>query len=183
MCSSDLQLLLISGHTIVYFFMKSWALHIGAGNPGLFFTCVNLSTIAVRVLGMGALDKVNPARTTGLAMLFMAGLVPAFSLAGSGTALLFMAAPFGLALGLTMPLLNAAMFRASPVQLRAANANLLMLALDAGFILGPVIGGHMLAAGAPLPLLFAVCGGVMLAGGLCVLRAARHTPALGSGRL
>jgi hypothetical protein len=28
------QLLLISGHTIVYFFMKSWALHIGAGNPG-----------------------------------------------------------------------------------------------------------------------------------------------------
>ncbi len=173
------QLLLISGHTIVYFFMKSWALQIGAGNPGLFFTCVNLSTIAVRVLGMGLLDRLNPARTTGLALLFLAGLVPAFSLAGNEAALLVLAVPFGAALGLMMPLVNAAMYRVSPEHLRAANANLLLVALDAGFILGPVIGGHMLAAGASLPLLFTVCGGVLLLGGLCVLPVARQTPAQG----
>lgn len=181
------QFCLVAGHTIVYFFMKSWGLDLGAANPGLFFACANLATIAVRVLGMGVLDRLNPGRTTGLALLFLAGLTPCFGLApylglpplfgvnGSETALLSMAVLYGLALGLGMPLLNAAMYRVSTPSLRAANMNLLLLALDAGFILGPIIGGWGLAAGLGLPSLFVICGGLMLAAGLCVLPVGRVT--------
>ncbi len=176
------QLFLIAGHTIVYFFMKSWALDLGAANPGLFFTCANLATIAVRVLGMGKLDRLNPGKTTGLAVLFLAGLTPCFALApafgaGSEAALLGMAVLYGLALGLGMPLLNAAMYRVSTPRLRAANMNLLLLALDAGFILGPILGAWGLAAGLGLPSLFLVCGGLLLLAGLSVLPVGRRTPA------
>lgn len=176
------QFFLVAGHTIVYFFMKSWGLDLGAANPGLFFTCVNLATIAVRVLGMGKLDRLNPGKATGLALLFLAVLTPCFALApafGSGgeAALLGMGVLYGLALGLGMPLLNAAMFRVSTPGLRAGNMNLLLLALDAGFILGPIIGGWGLAAGLNLQSLFVICGGLMLMAGLFVLPVGRVTTA------
>lgn len=162
---------LLTGHTIVYFFMKSWSLALGAANPGLFFTCVNLATIAVRGLGMRGLDRLNPGRATGLALIFLAGLTPLFGLAGSERPLLIMGVFYGLALGLGMPLLSAAMYRVSQPGLRGANANLLMLAMDAGFILGPIVGGWMLGTGLELQSLFWVCGGFMLTAGLCILPA------------
>lgn len=176
------QLFLITGTTIVYFFMKSWTLDLGLGNPGLFFTCSNLATIAVRVLGMGRLDRLNPGKTTGLALIFLAvltpcfALAPAFGLEGDQPALLGMAVLYGLALGLSMPLLNAAMYRVSADNLRAANMNLLLVALDAGFILGPIIGGWALGADLGLSSLFVICGGLMLAAALFVLPVARLTP-------
>lgn len=180
------QFFLITGSTIVYFFMKSWTLDIGLGNPGFFFTCSNLATIAVRVLGMGRLDRLNPGKATGLALLFLAGLAPCFGLApvfgmdGGQAALLGMAVLYGLALGLSMPLLNAAMYRVSSCELRSANMNLLLVALDAGFILGPVIGGWALGAGYGLSSLFVICGGLMLSAALFVLPVARFTPAAAS---
>lgn len=171
------QFFLLAGHTIVYFFMKSWGLILGAVNPGLFFTCANMATIAVRALGMRHLDRLNPGRATGLALLFLAGLTPGFGLAGGETTLLVMAAFYGLALGLGMPLLNAAMYRVSPAELRSANANLLMVAMDAGFVIGPLIGGRVLAAGFGLQNLFVICGVLMLTAGLAVLPVGRLTPA------
>jgi MFS family permease len=176
------QFFMVTGHTIVYFFMKSWGLDLGVANPGLFFACANLATIAVRVLGMGLLDGLNPGKTSGLALLFLAGLTPCFALApafGSGgeAALLGMAVLYGVALGLCMPLLNAAMYRVSADGPRASNMNLLLLAMDAGFIMGPIIGGWGLGAGLGLPSLFVICGGLMLAAGLFVLPMARLTPA------
>lgn len=173
---------LICGHTIVYFFIKSLSLELGAANPGLFFTCANLATIALRVLGMRRLDGFNPGRTAGLALLFLALLAPCFGLAprlgGAGeAALLAMAVLYGLALGLGMPLFNAAMFRVSPPKLRGTNANLLLTALDAGFILGPILGGWWLGAGMSLNGLFAMSGTALLAAGLLVLPVGRLTPA------
>lgn len=172
---------LLCGHTIVYFFIKSLSLDLGAANPGLFFTCANLATIALRVLGMRRLDGLNPGRAAGLALLFLGLLVPCFGLAprfgdAGETALLAMAVLYGLALGLCMPLFNAAMYRVSLPKLRGTNTNLLLVALDAGFILGPVIGGWMLAADMSLQSLFAMSGAALLAAGLLVLPVGRLTP-------
>jgi len=175
------HLAFLSGHTIVYFFIKSWSLSLGEANPGLFFTCANVATIALRVLGMRVFDRLNPGRAVALALLFLAVLVPCFGLAGvfanGPAALNAMAVLYGLAIGLCMPLFNAAMFRVSPAHLRGLNTNLLLVALDAGFFLGPVIGGVVLAAGYGLQSLFMVCGGLLLAAGLFVLPVARLTPA------
>ena len=159
----------------------SLSLDLGAANPGLFFTCANLATIALRVLGMRRLDGLNPGRAAGLALLFLGLLVPCFGLAprfgdAGETALLAMAVLYGLALGLCMPLFNAAMYRVSLPKLRGTNTNLLLVALDAGFILGPVIGGWMLAADMSLQSLFAMSGAALLAAGLLVLPVGRLTP-------
>ncbi len=170
-------LLLLSAHTIVYFFIKAWGLRLGAANPGLFLACANAATIAVRVLGMRRYDALNPGRTSALALLCLAALVPCFGLAGGAAALNALGALYGVGLGLCMPLFNAAMYRVSPAQLRGLNTNLLLVALDAGFILGPILGGQALAAGLPLPGLFALCGALLLPAGLLVLPVGRLTPA------
>jgi MFS family permease len=171
------QLGFLTGHTIVYFFIKSWSLTLGAGNPGLFFTCANVATIALRVLGMRHLDTLNPGRTTALALLFLSVLVPCFVLADSQSTLNVMAVFYGLALGLGMPLFNAAMFRVSPVHLRGLNTNLLLVAMDAGFILGPLVGGWVLAGGLSQQSLFLASGAFLLAAGLIVLPVGRFTAA------
>lgn len=171
------NLLLLAAHTVVYFFIKGWGLSLGAENPGLFFACANIATIGVRVLGMGVFDRLNPGRTVALSLLFLGGLVPCFSLAGSPLMLNTLGAFYGLALGLCMPLFNAAMFRVSPAHLRALNTNLLLVALDAGFILGPIIGGWMLAAGLSQQSLFVMSGAMMLCAGLAVLPVRRLTAA------
>lgn len=172
---------LLTGHTVVYFFTKSLSLSLGAANPGLFFTCANLATVALRVLGMRKLDGLNPGRTAGLSLLFLGVLVPCFGLAPrlgahGEAALLGMAVLYGLALGLCMPLFNAAMFRISAPRLRGTNTNLLLLALDAGFILGPVAAGWALAEGASLQGLYAMGGAALLAAGALVVSVGRLTP-------
>ncbi|MBI5520615.1 MAG: MFS transporter [Desulfovibrio sp.] len=175
------QFCLLGGYTVVYFFTKSLSLSLGAANPGLFFTCANLATVALRVLGMRRLDGLNPGRTAGLSLLFLGILIPCFAQAPrlgphGEAALLGMAVLYGLAIGLCMPLFNAAMFRVSAPRLRATNANLLLVALDAGFILGPVAAGWALAAGASLQGLYVMGGAALLAAGALVIPVGRLTP-------
>jgi len=170
-------LLALAAQTIVYFFVKAWGLSLGAANPGLFLTCANGATMAVRVLGMQRYDAFNPGRVVALALLAMALLTPCFGLAGSAAILDLMALPYGAALGLGLPLFNAAMYRVSPPHLRSLNANLLLVAVDAGFILGPLVGGQALAAGLPLAGLFALCGGLFACACFLVLPVGRLTPA------
>lgn len=171
-------LLMLSGHTMVYFFMKSWALELGAANPGLFFTVANLATISLRLGALRGLDMLNPGRGVGLGLLALGLLVPLFGLTAGTALLLCLGALYGLGLGCNMPLLNSAMYRVSRPHLRPANANLLLLAMDGGFILGPILGGWMLAAGAGLPGVFAASGALFFLGGLAALPVGRLTPPL-----
>jgi len=170
-------LLLLLGHTMVYFFMKTWALSLGAANPGLFFAVANLATIALRVGVAGKLDTLNPGRWVGAGMLALGLLVPCFGIAGSHALLLGLAAFYGVLLGANMPLVNTAMFRVSAPRLRPANVNLLLVAMDAGFILGPLAGGWLLAADFGLRGVFVAAGAAIFAGGLLALPTGRLTPA------
>jgi len=170
-------LLMISGHTMVYFFMKSWALELGAANPGLFFTVANLATISLRLGVLHGLDTLNPGRGVTLGLLAVGLLVPIFGLAPSHILLLVLGVFYGLGLGANMPLLNLAMYRVSRPNLRPANTNLLMMAMDAGFILGPIAGSWLLSAGSGLPGIFVVSGALFFLGGLAALPVGRLTPA------
>ena len=162
------NLCLVAAHSIVFFFMRDFAVILGAGNPGMFFTCANAATITVRVCGGPLLDQVDKGRVLVVAFLGLAVLLPLFGLAGTPGVLLGMAALYGTGMALTMPLVNASMQHISPPKLRAFNANLLMVAVDAGFFVGPFIGGMLLAAGWTHPELFCVGGAMMLAAGLCM---------------
>lgn len=164
---------LVAAHSIVFFFMRDFAAGIGAANPGAFFTCANVSTIAVRVLGGNILDRVDKGRTLVITAIGLGLLVPLFAHAGGPGVLLGMAALYGIGMAMTMPLVNASMFSISPPRLRAYNANLLMTAVDAGFFVGPFLGGAIMAGELGHGVLFGVGGALMLASGLCVRPVAR----------
>lgn len=159
---------LVAAHSIVFFFMRDFAAAIGAGNPGAFFTCANAATISVRVLGGPMLDRVDKGRALLATFLGMGLLVPLFAQAGGFGVLLGMAALYGTGMALTMPLVNASMFAISPPRLRAYNANLLMIAVDAGFFVGPFMGGAIMAGELGHTVLFGVGGALMVLAAVCV---------------
>jgi MFS family permease len=84
-----------------------------------------------------------------------------------------MAFLYGTGMALTMPLINSSMVVISTPRLRTYNANLLMIAVDAGFFVGPFLGGAIMAADAGHAVLFGVSGGIMLAAALCARFVAR----------
>ena len=167
------NLLLVMAHSIVFFFMRDFAVLLGAGNPGMFFTYANAATITVRVTGGHLLDRIDKGRMLVWAFLGLAVLLPLFGQAGTPFRLFGLALLYGSGIALTMPLLNASMLTVSTPRLRANNANLMMVAVDAGFFSGPFLAGALLAAGMTHAGLFCVGGGIMLLAGLCMLPVGR----------
>lgn len=168
------NLCLVAAHSIVFFFMRDFAVLLGMGNPGMFFTCANAATITLRVTGGHLLDTIDKGHMLTGAFLGLAVLLPLFGQAGAPLMLLGLAVLYGSGMALTMPLLNASMLHVSPPALRAFNANLLMVAVDAGFFAGPFLGGMLLAAGWTHAGLFRIGGAIMLLAGLCVLPVGRE---------
>ncbi|GEM_PF-85677 len=167
------NLLLVMAHSIVFFFMRDFAVLLGAGNPGMFFTYANAATITVRVTSGHLLDRIDKGRMLVWAFLGLAVLLPLFGQAGTPFRLFGLALLYGTGIALTMPLLNASMLTVSTPRLRAYNANLMMVAVDAGFFSGPFLAGALLAAGMNHAGLFCVGGGIMLLAGLCMLPVGR----------
>lgn len=164
---------LVAAHSLVFFFMRDFAAGLGAANPGAFFTCVNAATISVRVLGGRLMDRMDKGRALTLTFVGMGLLIPLFARAGAPWVLLALAPLYGLGMALTMPLINSSMVAISPPKMRLYNANLLMIAVDAGFFAGPLAGGAIMAGGARYGLLFGVSGAVMLVAAGCARAVAR----------
>lgn len=155
------NLLIYYCHSTVFFFMKSLALQMGAGNVGVFFPIYTLAMIVVRVCGGVYFDKVNQLRTIEVFMALLAGFFLVFAHAASAEAFYVLAGTYGLCLGIVLPLLNSTMFRISPPRFRGVNTNLALFSMDAGFFLGPFAGGALLAAGCPPTRLLDVCAGLV----------------------
>ncbi|OIN98657.1 MAG: hypothetical protein AUJ49_12920 [Desulfovibrionaceae bacterium CG1_02_65_16] len=164
---------LVAAHAIVFFFMRDFAVSIGAANPGEFFTFANSANIILRVGGGRLLDKLNMGRALQLTFLGMGLLIPLFAYVSLPWMLLVAAVFYGTGMALTMPLVNTCMIAVSPPRMRMYNANLLMLAVDAGFFAGPFLGGAIMAADGSHAVLFSVSGGIMLLAALCVRPVAR----------
>lgn len=164
---------LVAAHAIVFFFMRDFAVGLGAANPGAFFTCANAANIAVRVGGGRVLDKLDMGRALSLTFLGMGLLIPLFAYVGAPWLLLVAAVLYGTGMALTMPLVNTCMIAISPPRMRMYNANLLMFAVDAGFFAGPFLGGAIMAQNAGYDVLFAVSGGIMLLAAVSVRPVAR----------
>lgn len=164
----------VAAQSLVFFFMRDFAISLGAGNPGMFYTCANTAIIALRLAGGTLLDRLDKGRVLFWSFLGLAVLVPLFALAGLPAVLFGMAVLYGVGMATSMPLMNSCMLHISQPRLKVFNANLLMLAVDAGFFAGPFLGGLLMAAGWTHAGLFDVGGGLMLAAGLCVWPVARH---------
>jgi len=162
------NLLLYLIYAMVFFFVKSYFKSIGVGDAGAFFITSTLVMIAVRTLGGPLMDRAGKVKTITWFALFLVPWFLAFGQVRSTLVFTLLAAGYGLCIGIVLPLLNAALFQASPAQLRGLNTNLALFMMDAGFFLSPYVFGMLLAGGWPFASLFYICSG-LLALAVCLL--------------
>ncbi|EHJ47566.1 major facilitator superfamily MFS_1 [Solidesulfovibrio carbinoliphilus subsp. oakridgensis] len=155
--------------TLIFFFMKPFALGLGLADPGLFFTVSTAASILVRVAGGSLYDRLPKEIPLLAALAGLAGVMAGFAATTGVIRFLILAGGYGLSLGVALPLLNAVMFGHSPAHLRGVNMNLMLFMMDAGYVAGPMAGGMLLAAGAGYPKLFWLCAVCAAASGLCIL--------------
>ena len=158
------NLLLFIATTTVFFYMKDHLSALGGGNPGFFFSISTGATILVRIACGKLLDRVNRAAMLGLFLLALAVCFLLFSLAETPDKILILAGLYGVCLGFVMPQLNAAMFVISPRHLRGLNTNMMLFTMDAGFWMGPMLAGTLLAMGVAYAELFLAFAVLPLAG-------------------
>lgn len=131
-------------HALLFSLLKPRALELDAATlVGTFFALQTATIMALRLLAGGAFDRLDQRRLVagGLACVMLALLLLALPL--PALALLPAALLTGLGFGAALPLLNALMHRHSAPERRGANLNLMMLALQLGYLLGPLLGGFV----------------------------------------
>lgn len=160
------QCALFSAQTLVFFYMKSRAAMIPGLDPGLFFLVSTTCSIGVRLLLGGAYDKLPKAMTTSLGAGCFALVVAGLGFVDSPLGVGLLAGVYGALLGLCLPLLNALMFVRSKPEARTINVNAMLWAMDWGYVLGPLAGGAVLAAGFGFGTLFGLAGALALAAAL-----------------
>ncbi len=155
------NLLVYLAYATVFFFMKSFAMHVHLGQGGTFFIIATLVMIAVRVLSGPLFDRVDKVRMLQVFTFQLVLCFVSFGFIRSPTIYYLLAGYYGLCIGVTLPLLNAALFLASPEHLRGLNTNLALFTMDAAFFVSPCVGGMFLAAGFSFGTLFDLCGGLL----------------------
>ncbi|EPR37694.1 major facilitator superfamily MFS_1 [Desulfovibrio sp. X2] len=141
------NLLLFAGSTQIFFFLKPFALSAGGLDPALFFTVCTAASIAVRVLAGPFYDRLPRAAASLSGLLGLAACAVLLATTRGEAAFLGLAAVYGLLQGVSLPLLNAAMFLTSEPRLRGMNMNLMLFMMDAGYTFGPLAAGGLLEAG------------------------------------
>ncbi len=163
------NLCLFLSTTLIFFFLKPFALGLGLADPGLFFTVSTGASLAVRVLAGPYFDRLPKGTVLCCALVGLAACQAGFAAAASGpTRLLVLAGGYGLCLGVAMPLLSAVMFGCSPPAMRGTNLNLMLFMMDTAYVFGPVAGAAILAGGGYGPL-FLTAGVAALAAALLAI--------------
>jgi MFS family permease len=143
-CLLASTLLTYSSYAITFFFLKGLLGQSGLTHGGFFFTLATLVMLVVRLTGGVFFDRYNKVRMAAGALILSAAAIAALPLCASMDVLLVTAVVCGIGWGIGMPLLNAIAFVISPPEARGLNQNLVFLMLQAGFFLGPLLGGVLL---------------------------------------
>jgi len=147
-----LNIVVFTIFSILFFFMKEYALKENMGDIGAFFTIQIFVMIGIRVFGGAFFDKVNNAVLLMLSFISAGGGFYTLLTADTPGVVFASAALFGLGLGIGMPIINSAMHRVSSPALVSFNLNILVAMMQVGFILGPVIGSVVIARSGFAPL-------------------------------
>ncbi len=129
----------------VFFLFKGFAEERGLANVGAFFTVQMALMIAIRLAAGRLFDTVDKVRLVGASFAVIAAGHLALDHLPGLWAVPLLGGLFGLGLGAGYPSINGLMFEISPPSLRPLNANLMLFAVQAGFFLGPVVGGALVA--------------------------------------
>ncbi|MBK5964696.1 hypothetical protein CCR95_11545 [Thiocystis minor] len=150
------------GYSAVFYFIKTLASQFGTEGVGLFFMLSTGAMIATRLLGSLVLDRLPKLLALRLALAGLACCVLGLALADASLWLTLLAIPYGITVGIALPLLSAAIFLTSTPALRGVNTNLGLFTMDAGFFLTPWLGGALLAAGGTVGQLLGLCAALLV---------------------
>jgi predicted MFS family arabinose efflux permease len=139
-----INLLAFLAYTPVFFFLKEYAEGRGISAPGTFFTVATGTMIGIRLLGGHLFDHANKSRMLLLSLVLLSASYALLTKAAPGI-FLVLALICGIGWGLFMPFLNALLFECSSPSARALNLNLTMVMLQAGYFIGPIAGGLIMA--------------------------------------
>ena len=139
-------LLLYGGYSAAFFHLRGLGQALGLSNGGLFFSIATLVMIGVRLAGGWLFDRYSKVRLSVLGFGVIAIAYAVLPWVPNTAAFLGLACLLGLGWGAVMPLQSALMFEVSGVASRALNQNLLLVCMQAGFFLGPALGGVLLCA-------------------------------------
>jgi len=167
-------LLIYLAHATLFYFLKDLSLRTGGGDVGLFFTLSMVAMIAVRAFGGALFDRINKLVMLRIGLLLWIPCFIALPHADAQTAFYLLAGLYGLSLGVSLPLLTALLFSASPPQLRGLNTNLNLFTLDMAYFLMPYLGGMLIVLGAGFEVLFYSAAGVVLLSLVLIMTIARH---------
>jgi MFS family permease len=155
-------LLIYLAHAALFYFLKDLALQTGGGDVGLFFTLSMVTMIAVRAFGGALFDKMDKLVVLQIGVVLLIPCFIALPHADVRVVFYLLAGAYGLCMGVSLPLLNALLFSASPPLLRGLNTNLSLFTLDMAYFLMPYLGGLLIAFGAGFGLLFYVAAGFVV---------------------
>jgi MFS family permease len=129
----------------LFFLFKGFAQRQGLANVGAFFTVQVVTTIVIRVLGGRLFDVFDKARLAGTCFIIVGLAYLALNNLPGTWAVPLVGVLLGTGLGLGYPAINGLMLQISEERFRSLNANLMLFAVQAGFFLGPVLGGVLVA--------------------------------------
>jgi len=139
------SLLLFCGYSAVFFYLKQFGTGRGIANVSLFFTIATVAMILVRLCGGWFFDRYSKIILCVMGLFATAVCYALLPACASGRGLFILAGIAGLGWGVAMPLQAAVMFDISSPRTRGMNQNLLIVMMQAGFFLGPLLGGWMIS--------------------------------------
>ncbi|MCX7635337.1 MAG: MFS transporter [Syntrophales bacterium] len=147
-------------HATFFYFLKDLSLATRAGDVGLFLAVAMAAMITVRVLGTAIFDRIEKSLAVRAALVVLLGSAVLLPQVTSGLGYYLLALAYGLAIGVSIPLLNALLFLASPPALRGFNSNMTLLVMDGAYFLTPYVWGLMIAAGGGFAVIFYAAGAI-----------------------
>ncbi len=160
---------------LIFFFLKPICLIRQMGEPGLFFTISSGVVIVARAVFARFFDRMDRKSLCAAGLIAMGGSLALLALVHLRSAFFLSAMIFGLGMGVATPMLNSLMFLITRPNLRGLNTNLMLQMLDAAWVVGPVLGGAIIAismrnnAGDGSELLFTASSAAFAAAVLVVL--------------
>ena len=164
----SIQFYIFLGYAPVFYFIKAFAEQKGLTRAGLFFSFVALSMVASRILILPFCDKVGRKKVFAAALGLLSICLPLLGRVEGQVMFFGLAVFLGSGWGLASPLINSIMFELSAPEFKGINTNFLMEMQQAGFFVGPFLGG-LVAASWGLSLLFHLCGVLTLVGFVSLL--------------
>lgn len=155
-----LTTLYIAVFASVFFLAKGYFQERSFPHVGLFFAIQMACMIGVRVLASRVFDRVRKTRLIALSFALTAASCAMTALACEQWQALASAVVMGVGMGLGTPAMNSLMFTISQPRFKGMNTNLMTMAQQTGYFLGPVLGSlavHRLGYAGFLALDTALC--------------------------